>query len=173
MTAKTSLVGIVLGSRSDVEHAKKISAILNELDIPHEVTVASAHRTPGDVSSYSLKAMDRGIRVIIAIAGLSAALPGVIAAHTILPVIGVPVVSGSLAGLDALLSITQMPPGVPVASVGINGSRNAALLAARMISQSDEKTLSRLTEWLKNQEKKTKASRDELEDLPKVPADAF
>ncbi|HCL79022.1 MAG TPA: 5-(carboxyamino)imidazole ribonucleotide mutase, partial [Synergistaceae bacterium] len=102
--------------------------------IPWEVTIASAHRTPDDVACYAESAARRGIRVLIAAAGLSAALPGVVAAHTSLPVIGIPVSSGTLGGIDALLAVTQMPPGVPVGSVGIDGARNAALLAVRILA---------------------------------------
>lgn len=166
-------VGIILGSISDLEQAKKAGSILKELQIPYEVTVASAHRTPGDVQSYSEKAEGRGIGVIIAVAGLSAALPGVVAAHTMLPVIGVPVSAGSLGGIDALLSVTQMPPGVPVASVGIDNGRNGALLAARILAVSDKTISSKLSEYMLNQSEKVIRSRQEIGDLSPVPEEAL
>ncbi len=166
-------VGIILGSISDIEQAKKAGTILKELKIPYEVTIASAHRTPGDVKSYSEKAVVRGIGVIIAVAGLSAALPGVVAAHTLLPVIGVPVSAGSLGGMDALLSITQMPPGIPVSSVGIDNGRNGALLAARILAISDETISSRLASYMEKQSEKGIGSRQEIGDLPSAPEDAF
>ncbi len=126
-------MGIVLGSKSDLFTGKKAAEILSELEIPYEITVASAHRTPSDVVTYCHGAPKRGIKVLIGDAGLSAALPGVMAAHTLLPVLGVPVSSYS-GGEDALYAITQCPPGVPVGSVGIDGAKNAALLAARILA---------------------------------------
>ncbi|MBN1334256.1 MAG: 5-(carboxyamino)imidazole ribonucleotide mutase [Synergistales bacterium] len=167
------LLGIVLGSASDSQHAYTIGKILDELGIPFEVTISSAHRTPEDVVSYSISSKKRGIRAIIAVAGLSAALPGVIAAHTDLPVIGVPVASGSLGGIDALLSITQMPPGVPVASVGINGSKNAAILAARILALIDDNISEKLAIWAEEQKRKVQVSRAELQDLPLVSEEIF
>jgi phosphoribosylaminoimidazole carboxylase PurE protein len=132
------LVGIVMGSKSDMETMEKAAAELSEQGIHHEVRVMSAHREPDLVAEYARNAHLRGIKVIIAGAGLSAALPGVVAAHTPLPVIGVPLTSSMSAagGLDALLSVAQMPPGVPVACVGLNNARNAAVLAARILAQS-------------------------------------
>ena len=128
-------VGIVMGSKSDMPVMDAAAEELRKLDIHHEVRVMSAHRDPDVVTDYAKNAKMRGLRVIIAGAGLSAALPGVIAAHTQLPVIGVPLTSSrSVAGgLDALLSIAQMPPGVPVACVGVDSARNAAVLAARIL----------------------------------------
>ena len=128
-------VGILMGSKSDMPAMEAAAAELRERDIHHEVRVMSAHRDPDVVADYARNAKMRGLRVIIAGAGLSAALPGVVAAHTPLPVIGVPLTSSrSVAGgLDALLSIAQMPPGVPVACVGIDSARNAAVLAARIL----------------------------------------
>ena len=166
-------VGIILGSISDLEQAKKAAAILKELEIPYEVTVASAHRTPEDVKNYAAKAQKRGLGAIIAIAGLSAALPGVIAAHTILPVIGVPVSGGSLGGLDALLSVAQMPPGVPVASTGIDNGRNGALLAARILALSDRQITDALLLYTKKQEEKVCTSRHDLQGLPEAPSESF
>ena len=128
-------VGIVMGSKSDMPVMDKAAAELSERGIAHEVRVMSAHRDPGLVADYASNAKLRGLRVIIAGAGLAAALPGVVAAHTELPVVGVPLLSKTsvAGGLDAMLAIAQMPPGVPVACVGIDGARNAAVLAARII----------------------------------------
>lgn len=128
-------VGIVMGSKSDMPAMEPAAKELEERDIRHELRVMSAHRDPEVVADYARNAHMRGLRVIIAGAGLSAALPGVVAAHTDLPVIGVPLTSGNsvAGGLDALLAIAQMPPGVPVACVGVNAARNAAVLAARIL----------------------------------------
>ena len=130
-------VGIVMGSKSDLERMQAAADELNKLGIRNEVRVMSAHRDPELVADYAKNAQMRGLEVIIAGAGLSAALPGVVAAHTKLPVIGVPLTSSkSIAGgLDALLSIAQMPPGVPVACVGVDNARNAAILAARILKE--------------------------------------
>src|ERR1700754_591033 len=130
------LVGIVMGSKSDMPAMEKAAKELTERGILHEVRVMSAHRDPETVAEYAKNARLRGLKVIIAGAGLSAALPGVVAAHTDLPVIGVPLTSSTsvAGGLDALLSIAQMPPGVPVACVGVDNARNAAVLAARILS---------------------------------------
>lgn len=169
-------VGIILGSTSDAPHAKKIGETLNSLEIPFEVTVASAHRTPEDTAHYARSARNRGIEVIIAVAGLSAALPGAVAAQTTLPVIGVPVESGTLLGMDALLSTAMMPPGVPVASVGINGDTNAALLAARIISANDSAAAGRLQAYADAKAQKVRESRQDkkiFEDLPMAPEEAF
>jgi 5-(carboxyamino)imidazole ribonucleotide mutase len=130
------LVGIVMGSPSDMEQMEKAAKELSERGIPHELKVMSAHREPDTVAEYAKTAKSRGVRVVIAGAGVSAALPGAIAAHTDIPVIGVPL-SGRLSaagGLDAILSIVQMPPGVPVACVGLNNARNAAILAAQILA---------------------------------------
>ncbi len=128
-------VGIVMGSKSDKEVMQKAADELTERGILHEIRVMSAHRDPGQVAEYARNARMRGLRVIIAGAGLAAALPGVVAAHTDLPVIGVPLTSRTsiAGGLDALLAIAQMPPGVPVACVGVDSARNAAVLAARIL----------------------------------------
>ena len=130
------IVGVVMGSKSDYEVLSAAVEILRDLDIPHEARVVSAHRTPDWLFEYAETARERGLRVIIAGAGLSAALPGVVAAHTELPVIGVPLRSSMsvLDGLDALLAIAQMPPGVPVAAVGVDNAKNAAVLAARILA---------------------------------------
>jgi 5-(carboxyamino)imidazole ribonucleotide mutase len=129
-------VGIIMGSKSDMETMEKAGAVLEEAGVQHEIRVMSAHRDPDVVAEYCKNARMRGLRVIIAGAGLSAALPGVAAAHTDLPVIGVPLSSrmSAAGGLDAILSIAQMPPGVPVACVGLDNPRNAAHLALRILS---------------------------------------
>jgi 5-(carboxyamino)imidazole ribonucleotide mutase len=133
--ADAPLVGIVMGSDSDREKMQKAATELEERGISYEIQVMSAHRSPDLVATYSKEARSRGLRVIIAGAGLSAALPGTVAAHTDLPVIGVPLAAktGVMNGLDALLSVAQMPPGVPVACVGVDNARNAAVLAARIL----------------------------------------
>ena len=132
--ADAPTVGIIMGSESDREKMKKAEQALEETEIRYEVRVMSAHRDPKVVAEYCENARMRGLRVIIAGAGLSAALPGFAAAHTDLPVIGVPLSGGTLGGLDALLSAVQMPSGVPVACVAIDGARNAGFLAARIIN---------------------------------------
>lgn len=133
--ADRPLVGILVGSESDVERMQGAVDVLTERGIAHELEVRSAHRTPDAVAEYCRSAKERGLKVIIAGAGLAAALPGVAAAHTDLPVIGVPLRSEKsvLDGLDALLAIAQMPPGVPVGCVGVDNSKNAGLLAARIL----------------------------------------
>lgn len=133
-----ALVSIIMGSTSDMPVMEKACKWLNDMEIPFEVNALSAHRTPDAVEKFAREAKGRGIKVIIAGAGMSAALPGVIAASTTLPVIGVPI-KGMLDGLDAMLSIIQMPPGIPVATVGVNGAMNAAILAAEMMALVDEK----------------------------------
>ncbi|HEY3416828.1 MAG TPA: 5-(carboxyamino)imidazole ribonucleotide mutase [Armatimonadota bacterium] len=140
-------VGIVMGSDSDLPIMKEAAVALDELGVRYELHVMSAHRTPEDVAEFSRTAVERGIRVIIAGAGGAAHLPGVIAAYTVLPVIGVPISSStsSLGGLDALLAIVQMPKGIPVATVAINGARNAGLLATQILATTDVELASRLT----------------------------
>jgi len=128
------LVGIIMGSKNDKPTMQPAGAALEEAGIQYEVRVMSAHRDPELVTDYCVNARMRGLKVIIAGAGMSAALPGVAAAHTDLPVIGVPILGKSLGGLDALLSAVQMPPGIPVACVAIDGAKNAGVLAARMLS---------------------------------------
>ncbi len=140
-------VGIIMGSDSDLPIMNEAAAALDELGIGYERHVMSAHRTPDDVAAFARGAAERGMRVIIAGAGGAAHLPGVVAAYTVLPVIGVPIASSSttLGGLDALLAIVQMPNGIPVATVAINGARNAGILAAQMLAVGDEQVASRLT----------------------------
>jgi 5-(carboxyamino)imidazole ribonucleotide mutase len=130
------IVSIIMGSTSDLPVMEKACKWLEENEIPFELNALSAHRTPDAVEAFAKGAQERGIKVIIAAAGMAAALPGVIAASTPLPVIGVPI-KGMLDGLDAMLSIIQMPPGIPVATVGVNAAQNAAILAAQMIALSD------------------------------------
>jgi len=172
MKDSDSLVGIILGSASNLELTKKAGEVFESFGIKYEVGIASAHRTPEDAARYAQSAAGRGIKVIIAIAGMSAALPGVIAAHTALPVIGIPAGDGSLSGMDALLSVTQMPPGVPVASVGIDGAKNAALIAVRILSLLDEGISLKLKEWIENAAAEVRKSREKIT-LPKVPAEVF
>ena len=140
------LVSIIMGSTSDLPVMEKACMFLNDLKIPFEVNALSAHRTPDAVEAFAKGAKERGIKVIIAGAGMAAALPGVIAASTTLPVIGVPI-KGMLDGLDALLSIIQMPPGIPVATVGVNGALNAAILAVEMISLGDQQVAATLAQY--------------------------
>jgi len=130
-------VGIVVGSRSDIAAADKAAAVLQELGVPSETRVISAHRAPDLLTRWVASADERGIRVVIAIAGLAAHLPGVVASQTTLPVIGVPMPGGVADGLDALLAIVQMPKGVPVATVGVGNGENAALLAAAILAVGD------------------------------------
>jgi len=136
----------VLGSASDLDVMRPCAEVLAELGVPYEMRIASAHRTPERVAAYAAEATDRGLRVIIAGAGAAAALPGCIAAHTRLPVIGVPIDATPLRGVDALYSMVQMPSGVPVATVSIDGAKNAALLAARILALDDAGLTERLTE---------------------------
>ena len=154
------LVSIIMGSTSDLPVMEKACKWLNDNQIPFEVNALSAHRTPDAVESFAKEAKERGVKVIIAAAGMAAALPGVIAASTPLPVIGVPI-KGMLDGLDAMLSIIQMPPGIPVATVGVNGAQNAAILAVEMMALADEALAARLAEYkLGLKEKIEKANRD-------------
>ncbi len=132
----TPLVSIIMGSTSDLPVMEDAAKVLNELQIPFEMNALSAHRTPDKVEEFAKSAKSRGLKVIIAGAGMAAHLPGVIAAMTPLPVIGVPI-KASLDGLDSLLAIVQMPPGIPVATVAINGARNAGILAAQIIATGD------------------------------------
>jgi 5-(carboxyamino)imidazole ribonucleotide mutase len=141
------LVGIVGGSRSDFPTLEVAVAILDELGVPSELKVVSAHRTPDRLFRYAEEAAGRGIRVVIAGAGGAAHLPGMLAAKTVLPVIGVPIPTEHLGGLDSLLSIVQMPRGVPVATVGIGNATNAGLLAASILAISDEGLAARLAAW--------------------------
>lgn len=142
----TPIVSIIMGSTSDLPVMEKAAKFLDDMDVPFEMNALSAHRTPAEVESFARNAKARGIRVIIAGAGMAAALPGVIAASTTVPVIGVPI-KGMLDGLDAMLSIIQMPPGIPVATVGVNGAQNAAILAVEMLALADETLAKRLEQY--------------------------
>lgn len=146
------VVSIIMGSTSDLPVMEKAALFFDEMEIPFEINALSAHRTPEAVEQFAKNAQNRGIKVIIAAAGMAAHLPGVIASMTTLPVIGVPI-KASLDGMDALLAIVQMPPGIPVATVGINGSLNAAILALQMMATNDSTLLQKLSnykEGLKN-----------------------
>jgi 5-(carboxyamino)imidazole ribonucleotide mutase len=146
---KKPLVGIIMGSDSDLGVMQAAADVLDELKVPNELRVVSAHRTPQRAAAYAEEAEARGLKAIIAGAGGAAHLPGVTAALTALPVIGVPVLGKSLNGLDSLLSIVQMPAGVPVATVGVNAAKNAGLLAAQMIALADPELAKRLKAWRK------------------------
>ena len=156
------LVGIIMGSDSDLPVMDDSAKILDELKIPYEKTIVSAHRTPDRMVEYGKTAAQRGLKVIIAGAGGSAHLPGMIASLTPLPVIGVPIKTKSMDGMDSLLSIVQMPPGIPVASMAINGAKNAGILAASIIGSSDEKILKRVSEY------KEKIKNEVLEKVEKL-----
>ena len=155
------VVSIIMGSTSDLTVMSKAAELLNEFKIPFEINALSAHRTPEDVEKFARNASNQGIKVIIAAAGMAAHLPGVIAAMTTIPVIGVPI-NASLDGMDALLAIVQMPPGIPVATVGINGSLNAAILAVQILALSDAELQSRFAAYKENLKKKIVKANDEL-----------
>ena len=155
------IVSIIMGSTSDLPVMEKAAAFLNDMQVPFEMNALSAHRTPAEVEKFAKEAAGRGLKVIIAGAGMAAALPGVIAANTTLPVIGIPIKGSVLDGIDALYSILQMPPGIPVATVAINGAMNAAILAVQMLALSDETLAQKFAaykEGLKN--KIVKANQD-------------
>lgn len=155
------IVSIIMGSTSDLPVMEKAAAFLNDMQVPFEMNALSAHRTPAEVEKFAKEAAGKGLKVIIAGAGMAAALPGVIAANTTLPVIGIPIKGSVLDGVDALYSILQMPPGIPVATVAINGAMNAAILAVQMLALSDEALAQKFAaykEGLKN--KIVKANQD-------------
>ncbi len=143
------LVGIVMGSDSDMKIMEKAGEVLDRFGVAYEIEVMSAHRAPQRVTEYATTAEERGIRVIIAGAGLAAHLPGVVAAHTPLPVIGVPLYNDALGGADALYSCVQMPPGVPVATVAVGGSKNAAVLAVQILASGDDTLRTKLRDYKK------------------------
>ena len=153
-----------MGSTSDLPVMEKAMKWLEDNEIPFEVNALSAHRTPDAVEQFARSAKDRGIKVIIAGAGMAAALPGVIAASTPLPVIGVPI-KGMLDGLDAMLSIIQMPPGIPVATVGVNGAQNAAILAAEMIALGDAEVAQKVERWKAGLSKKIEKANKDLAEI--------
>jgi len=144
---KKPLISILMGSKSDLPVMQEAETVCKDFSIPFETRVLSAHRTPERTAEYAQNARSRGIKVIIAGAGGAAHLPGVIAAYTTLPVIGVPILSKSLQGLDSLLSIVQMPSGIPVATVAINGAKNAGLLAVEILASADEGLQKKLEEF--------------------------
>ena len=158
------LVSIIMGSTSDLPVMEKACQLLNELRVPFEVNALSAHRTPEAVETFARCAKPRGLKVIIAAAGMAAALPGVIAASTTLPVIGVPI-KGMLDGLDAMLSIIQMPPGIPVATVGVNAAQNAAILAVEMLALTDDAIAQRLAVYKDNLKAKIEKANKDLAEV--------
>lgn len=157
----TPIVSIIMGSTSDLPIMEKAAKLLDEFEIPFEMNALSAHRTPDEVEKFAKGAKQRGIKVIIAAAGMAAHLCGVIASMTTVPVIGVPI-SSSLEGLDALLAIVQMPPGIPVATVGIDASQNAAILATQILATSDENIASKVTEYKESLKDKIVKANNEL-----------
>lgn len=161
----TPIVSIIMGSTSDLPVMEKAAQLLNDMHVPFEMNALSAHRTPEAVEEFAKNACNRGIKVIIAAAGMAAALPGVIAANTTLPVIGVPVKGSVLDGVDALYSIIQMPPGIPVATVAINGAMNAAILAIQMLALSDEKLAEAFTAYKEGLKKKIVKANEELKEV--------
>lgn len=158
------VVSIIMGSTSDLPVMKKAADLLNEFQVPFEMYALSAHRTPKEVEEFSTQAADRGIRVIIAGAGMAAHLAGVVAAQTPVPVIGVPL-TGSLEGLDAMLAMIQMPPGIPVATVALNGAMNAGILAVQILSVADKELAVRFAEYKKNLAQKIVKANAELAEL--------
>jgi 5-(carboxyamino)imidazole ribonucleotide mutase len=144
---------------------EKAAQLLNDFHVPFEVNALSAHRTPAEVEEFATKAEGRGIKVIIAAAGMAAALPGVIAANTTVPVIGVPIKGSVLDGMDALFSIIQMPPGIPVATVAINGAMNAAILAVQILAQSDAELARAFADYKQGLKKKIVKANEELKEL--------
>lgn len=159
------LVSIIMGSTSDLPVMEKACQFFEEMEIPFEVNALSAHRTPAEVSDFARNAQRRGIKVIIAGAGMAAALPGVIAAETVVPVIGVPIKGSVLEGLDATFAIMQMPPGIPVATVAINGAQNAAILAMQILAQSDKNLMQKLTDYKTGLKKKILKANEDLSKL--------
>ncbi len=158
------IVSIIMGSTSDLPVMEKTAEILNSFRIPFEMNALSAHRTPEEVEIFSKNAASRGIKVIIAAAGMAAHLPGVIASMTPLPVIGVPI-KASLEGLDSILSILQMPPGIPVATVGLNAAQNAGILAAQIIAAGDPEILEVVVKYKESLKKKIVQANEELQNV--------
>lgn len=159
------VVSIIMGSTSDLPVMEKAAKFLDEMEIPFEMNALSAHRTPDAVEAFAKGAKERGIQVIIAGAGMAAALPGVIAASTTLPVIGVPVKGSTLDGIDAVYSMLQMPPGIPVATVAINGALNAAILAVQMLALSDEVLAEKFATYKDGLRKKIEKANAELKEV--------
>lgn len=159
------VVSIIMGSTSDLPVMEKAAKFFDEMEIPFEMNALSAHRTPDAVEAFAKGAKERGIQVIIAGAGMAAALPGVIAASTTLPVIGVPVKGSTLDGIDAVYSMLQMPPGIPVATVAINGALNAAILAVQMLALSDEVLAEKFATYKDGLRKKIEKANAELKEV--------
>ena len=159
------IVSIIMGSTSDLPVMEKAAQLLNDMQVPFEMNALSAHRTPQGVEAFARGAQERGIKVIIAAAGMAAALPGVIAANTTLPVIGVPVKGSVLDGVDALYSIIQMPPGIPVATVAINGAMNAAILAIQMLALSDTQLAEKLAAYKEGLKQKIVKANADLKEV--------
>ncbi len=159
-----AVVSIIMGSTSDLPVMEKAAQILNDFKIPFEMNALSAHRTPDEVEKFAKNASSRGIKVIIAAAGMAAHLPGVIAARTPLPVIGVPI-KASLEGLDSIFSILQMPPGIPVATVGVNAAQNAGILAAQIIAAGDESVMKEVIKFKEGLKKKIVEANAELKNV--------
>lgn len=162
---KSPIVGIVVGSDSDLTVIKAAAQILTEFEIAYEVTVCSAHRTPDRAAEYVNSAEERGLEVIIAAAGVAAHLPGVIAAGTVVPVIGIPIASGPFTGKDALYSIVQMPPGIPVATMAINGAKNAALFAVQILGAKNPEFRTKLKQYRGKMAREVDAKNDKLQEL--------
>lgn len=162
---KKPLVGIIMGSESDLPVLKEAAQVLEEFEVPYEILIVSAHRTSERMADYAKNASGRGLKVIIAGAGGAAHLPGMTASLTILPVIGVPVRTKNLEGLDSFLSIVQMPPGVPVATVAINGAKNAGLLAVQILATNDKKLQKKLENYKKNLKNKVEEKSQDLQKL--------
>ncbi len=160
-----AVVGIIMGSDSDLPVMSAAADICEEFGIAYEVDIVSAHRTPGKLVEYATSAADRGLKVIIAGAGGAAHLPGMVASETALPVIGVPVKGKSLEGMDSLLSIVQMPGGVPVATVAVNGAKNAGILAAQIIGASDNELRAKISAYKENMAKEVEQKSQKLQDL--------
>jgi 5-(carboxyamino)imidazole ribonucleotide mutase len=158
------IVSIIMGSTSDLPVMEKAAEILNSFRIPFEMNALSAHRTPDEVEKFAKNASARGIKVIIAAAGMAAHLPGVIASMTPLPVIGVPI-KASLEGLDSIFSILQMPPGIPVATVGVNAAQNAGILAAQIIATGDPEILEEVVKYKESLKKKIVQANEELQNV--------
>jgi 5-(carboxyamino)imidazole ribonucleotide mutase len=161
--SENPIIGVIMGSDSDLPTMKEAVDVLREFDIPHEVKVVSAHRTPADMAEYGQTAHERGLKVIIAGAGGAAHLPGMIAAYTPLPVIGVPIKSSALSGLDSLLSIVQMPNGVPVATVAIGKAKNAGLLAVKILATSNPDLLEKMIQYKANMAELSRKKNDTLD----------
>lgn len=157
-----ALVGVIMGSKSDFDTMKACANVLEEFGVPHEVRVVSAHRTPDAMAEYAKSARSRGMKVLVAGAGGAAHLPGMVASHTTLPVIGVPVETKALGGVDSLYSIVQMPAGIPVATVAIGGARNAGLLAIRILAAADARLAEKLDAYRLSQVELVAKMNDEI-----------